>query len=100
MASPLLPGPTRRERLWGLLVVLGSLVAVPLLKVPLWFVWRPHRPLGARVLLLGVLAFGTIFAGAQLARGAHFASHSAWSAWLCWTITLAALPLKPASVEA
>lgn len=142
-ARPLLPGPTRRERLWGLLVVLGSLVAVPLLKrgsstscpwdlaafggsapyvphwlpgiadggpghcfpsghavaafafVALWFVWRPHRPRAALVLLGAVLAFGTLFAWAQLARGAHFASHSAWSAWLCWVIARAALPLKP-----
>jgi membrane-associated PAP2 superfamily phosphatase len=147
-ARPLLPGPSRAERLWGLLVVLGAIVAVPLLKrgsstscpwdlaafggsapyvphwlpgiadggpghcfpsghavaafafVPLWFVWRPHHPRAARVLLVGVLAFGTLFAGAQVARGAHFASHSAWSAWLCWVIAVAALPLRPARAEA
>jgi membrane-associated PAP2 superfamily phosphatase len=31
-ARPLLPGPSRGERLWGLLVVIVSIVAVPLLK--------------------------------------------------------------------
>jgi membrane-associated PAP2 superfamily phosphatase len=143
LAHPLLPGPCRGERLWGLLVALASMVAVPLLKrgsrsscpwdlaafggsvpyVPhwwpgiadggpghcfpsghavaafaffsLWFVWRPHRPRLARALLGGVIALGTLFAAAQLVRGAHFLSHSAWSAWLCWVLARAALPLKP-----
>lgn len=55
-----------------------------------WFLWRDHRPRLARAVLLGVLALGAAFAWAQMARGAHFASHAMWSAWLCWTIAAAA----------
>lgn len=48
--------------------------------------WRSERPVLARAWLIGVCAAGLAFAWAQLARGAHFASHSAWSAWLCWLV--------------
>jgi membrane-associated PAP2 superfamily phosphatase len=40
-------------------------------------------------MLLGVLAFGSLFAWAQMARGAHYPSHSLWSAWLCWVAVMA-----------
>lgn len=146
-AWPLVPGPSRGERLWGLLVVSASMVAVPLLKrgsntscpwdlaafggsvpyVPhiwpgvldggpghcfpsghavaafaffaLWFVWRPHRPRLAQGLLAAVLVLGLLFSAAQLVRGAHFLSHSAWSAWLCWVIAASALTLKPGPLQ-
>lgn len=55
-----------------------------------WFLWREHRPRLARALLAGVLVLGAVFGWAQMARGAHFASHALWSAWLCWTIAAAA----------
>jgi len=50
-----------------------------------WFALRPHAPRAARIWLLGVLAFGALFGGAQLLRGAHYPSHTLWSAWICWT---------------
>jgi membrane-associated PAP2 superfamily phosphatase len=50
-----------------------------------WFALRPHAPRAARMWLLGVLAFGALFGGAQLLRGAHYPSHTLWSAWICWT---------------
>ena len=50
-----------------------------------WFALRPHALRAARMWLLGVLAFGALFGGAQLLRGAHYPSHTLWSAWICWT---------------
>lgn len=54
--------------------------------LPLYFQWRGRRPRLARSLLGLTLAAGTLFGWAQLARGAHFASHTLWSAWLCWCL--------------
>lgn len=54
--------------------------------LPLYFQWRDRRPALARTLLAAVLACGVLFGWAQLARGAHFPSHTMWSAWLCWTL--------------
>lgn len=54
--------------------------------LPLYFQWRQHRPLLARATLALVLGAGALFGWAQLARGAHFPSHTLWSAWLCWVI--------------
>jgi membrane-associated PAP2 superfamily phosphatase len=54
--------------------------------LPLYFQWRASHPQHARGLLAATLAAGTVFGWAQLARGAHFPSHTMWSAWLCWTI--------------
>lgn len=50
-----------------------------------WFALRRHAQRAARIWLLGVLAFGALFGGAQLLRGAHYPSHTMWSAWICWT---------------
>ena len=61
----------------------------------LFFLWRPHRPAVARWALIGVLTAGAAFAWAQLARGAHFASHSFWSAWVCWAVAALAAPFAP-----
>lgn len=48
--------------------------------------WSRHRPRLARAWAIGVTVFGLAFGWAQLARGAHFVSHTLWSAWLCWTV--------------
>lgn len=61
-----------------------------------FFLWRPHRPALARSLLLAVLVIGSAFAWAQLARGAHFLGHDAWSAWLCWSVCVVAQRFAPA----
>jgi membrane-associated PAP2 superfamily phosphatase len=60
----------------------------------LHFLWRPWRPALARALLAGVLIVGLVFAWGQMARGAHYASHSLWSAWLCWALNVAAAALR------
>lgn len=54
--------------------------------LPLYFQWRGRRPALARSLLAGIVLTGLLFGWVQLARGAHFPSHTLWSAWLCWAI--------------
>jgi membrane-associated PAP2 superfamily phosphatase len=54
--------------------------------LPLYFQWRRQRPALARALLALIVGLGVLFGWGQLARGAHFPSHTMWSAWLCWTI--------------
>lgn len=56
----------------------------------LYFLWRPHDARVARAWLAAVLLVGLLFGSAQLARGAHYPSHTLWSAWLCWVICVAA----------
>lgn len=56
----------------------------------LFFMWRGHSLPRARLWLAVVLLAGLLFGSAQLARGAHYPSHTLWSAWLCWTLCLAA----------
>ena len=65
--------------------------------IGLYFLWRPYRPRGARIFLVGLVAFGLVFGMVQLVRGAHFASHTLWSAWLCWALALLAARLEPAA---
>ena len=55
-----------------------------------YFLWRRQRPHAARPVLVVVMALGLAFGWAQLARGAHFVSHTLWSAWLCWTACMVA----------
>lgn len=55
-----------------------------------YFLWRPHHPRQARAALAAVWALGLVFGWAQMARGAHFLSHTLWSAWCCWAICSAA----------
>ena len=54
--------------------------------LPLYFQWRRTKPRAALALLATTLCVGMLFGWAQLARGAHFPSHTMWSAWLCWSI--------------
>lgn len=146
---PAAAGPSRREKLGWLAVVIAAMVLAPLLKrgshtscpwdlaafggsvpyvghwvlgvfdggpghcfpsghaVAAWaflglgFQWRPWRPALARWLFAAVVLAGTVFALAQLARGAHFLSHSLWSAWLCLALAVAAEPwLRPRQAAA
>lgn len=55
-----------------------------------YFLWREHDAVLARWLLALTVALGALYGWAQLARGAHFASHTMWSAWICWTLAAAA----------
>jgi membrane-associated PAP2 superfamily phosphatase len=58
-----------------------------------YFLWREHHPALARRALALTLAAGALFGAAQLARGAHFASHTLWSAWCCWALAASAFAL-------
>jgi membrane-associated PAP2 superfamily phosphatase len=59
----------------------------------LYFLWRGVNAAHARRWLAAVLVLGAVFGAAQLARGAHFVSHTLWSAWLCWAICALAAAL-------
>jgi membrane-associated PAP2 superfamily phosphatase len=56
----------------------------------MYFQWRAHDRARARAWLLAVLGAGLLFGIGQLARGAHYPSHTFWSAWICWTICVGA----------
>ena len=58
-----------------------------------YFLWRGVNARRARSWLLAVLVTGAVFGLAQLARGAHFPSHTLWSAWLCWCLCAGAAAL-------
>ncbi len=58
------------------------------------FMWRSHCRQRSSGWLLVVLAAGTVFGIAQLARGAHYPSHTLWSAWACWTVCACAAWLE------
>jgi membrane-associated PAP2 superfamily phosphatase len=55
-----------------------------------YFALRAHQPLAARAWLAAVLLLGLAFGWGQLARGAHYPSHTLWSGWLCWVLCSAA----------
>ena len=59
----------------------------------LHFLWRDHAPARARAWLWAVMAAGLFFGAAQMARGAHYPSHTLWSAWLCWLVCVSAYHL-------
>ena len=69
--------------------------------LPLYFQWRSVQPRLAQGLLAATMIAGFAFGWAQLARGAHFPSHTMWSAWVCWTIGAVAArwldPVQPNS---
>ena len=56
----------------------------------MYFQWRGHDPMRARAWLFAVLAAGLLLGIGQLARGAHYPSHTFWSAGVCWAICLGA----------
>lgn len=49
---------------------------------------RHRTPYRALLVLLGVLAVGTLFSFGQWVRGAHFPSHDLWSAMICYLAAL------------
>lgn len=53
------------------------------------FAWRDAHPGLARAWFVAVALVGLAFGWAQLARGAHFVSHTLWSAWLCAALAAA-----------
>lgn len=54
-----------------------------------YFGWRDAQPRRARWAFWGALALGSVMGWAQMARGAHFLSHTLWSAWVVWMVLLA-----------
>lgn len=64
-----------------------------------YFVLRSTRPRLAQAWLATVCVVGFIFGWAQLARGAHFVSHTLWSAWLCWSICVLVARMPRLSVR-
>lgn len=46
--------------------------------------------------VLGLSVLGLVFGAAQMARGAHYASHTLYTAWLCASITFLSWHLLPA----
>ena len=59
-----------------------------------WFALRRDQACAARLWLAAVIALGTLYGWAQMARGAHFVSHTLWSAWLCWTLAMLTTPRR------
>ncbi len=55
-----------------------------------WFALRERHRAAAWGWLAAVCVLGALYGWAQMARGAHYPSHTLWSAWLCWTLALAA----------
>jgi membrane-associated PAP2 superfamily phosphatase len=60
-----------------------------------WFALRERHPVAARRWLAAVLALTLFYGWAQLARGAHYPSHTLWSAWLGWMLAMLAAPPAP-----
>lgn len=58
----------------------------------LFFMLRRAYPAQARAALGAVLVLGALYGLAQLARGAHYPSHTMWTAWICWTLAVVASP--------
>jgi membrane-associated PAP2 superfamily phosphatase len=56
--------------------------------LPLFTLWRDHRPGWARLAMVCTVVLGAAFGWLQVARGAHFVSHVLWSAWLCWLVAM------------
>ena len=59
-----------------------------------YFMLRRDYPRAARLWLAAVLAAGIAFGWGQMARGAHYASHTLWTAWLCWTLCALLTPMS------
>ncbi|WAC74169.1 phosphatase PAP2 family protein [Roseateles sp. SL47] len=54
----------------------------------LFFMLRRAYPRQAGMALMGVLILGFCYGMAQMARGAHYPSHTLWTAWICWAVTV------------
>lgn len=59
----------------------------------LYFALRDAHPRLARAGLALAWTLGLAAATAQVARGAHFASHVLWTAWLAWALNVACYAL-------
>lgn len=59
----------------------------------LFFMLRRAYPAQARAALAAVLVMGALYGLAQLARGAHYPSHTLWTGWICWTVTTVGMAL-------
>jgi membrane-associated PAP2 superfamily phosphatase len=57
-------------------------------------VLRKSRPDLARQWLAGVVVVGVVYGVAQMARGAHYPSHTLWSAFACWVICMLGAPRR------
>lgn len=56
--------------------------------VSLYFALRDAHPRLARWGLALALALGLLAGAVQVARGAHFPSHSLWTAWVAWALNV------------
>ena len=64
----------------------------------MYFLWRGQSAVRARTWLGAALVAGLVFGLAQLARGAHYPSHTLWSAWLCWAVCVGVRVCVPVRV--
>jgi len=60
-----------------------------------WFALRLDAPRAARWWLAGTLCFAAAFGWAQMARGAHYPSHTLWTGWVCLALLTALSALRP-----
>lgn len=60
-----------------------------------WFALRLYAPRAARAWLAATLLAATAFGWAQLARGAHYPSHTLWTGWICLALLTALSALRP-----
>lgn len=60
-----------------------------------WALREVHRR-WATTWLVGLTTLGLLFGVAQMARGAHYVSHTLYTAWLCWAVTALSWHLGPA----
>lgn len=56
--------------------------------LPGWLALRRVAPRSATVWLVVTVVAGLGLGWAQMARGAHFASHTLWTGWFCWVFSL------------
>jgi membrane-associated PAP2 superfamily phosphatase len=63
-----------------------------------YFALRREHPSAARAALVAAWVIGLAVGAAQVARGAHFASHVLWTAWVAWAATLVAAALAAAAL--
>jgi len=54
-----------------------------------YFALRDAHPRAARIGLAAAWLVGLVASAVQVARGAHFVSHTLWTAWIAWAVNLA-----------